>query len=78
MSLLSPLFLLGALAAAIPILLHLLKREPEIRVKFAAVQLLKTAPVETSRRQRLRELLLLALRSGRLRAFFVTATAATS
>jgi hypothetical protein len=62
MSLLSPLFLLGGLAATIPILLHLLKREPEIRVKFAAVQLLRTAPVETSRRQRRRELRLLALR----------------
>ena len=31
----------GALAAAIPIVLHLLKREPEARVKFAAVQLLQ-------------------------------------
>ena len=36
-----PLFLAGAAAAAVPIVLHLLKREPEPRVKFAAVKLLK-------------------------------------
>ena len=29
MTFLSPLFLLGALSAAIPVVLHLLKREPE-------------------------------------------------
>ena len=46
LSFLSPLFLAGAAAAAVPIVLHLLKREPEPRVKFAAVKLLKHAPVE--------------------------------
>ncbi len=62
MSFLSPLFLAGALAAAIPILLHLLKRHPEARLKFSAVHLLRNAPVEQSQKRRLRELLLLALR----------------
>src|SRR6266853_1462621 len=38
-SLLSPLFLVGALAAAVSVVLHLLKRNPEPRVKFAAVAL---------------------------------------
>ena len=57
-----PLFLAGAAAAAVPIVLHLLKREPEDRVKFAPVQLIKQAPVEHTDRRRLRELLLLALR----------------
>ena len=61
-SFLSPLFLAGAAAAALPIVLHLLKREPEARVKFAAVKLIKQAPVEYTDRRRLRELLLLALR----------------
>ncbi len=65
-SFLSPLFLAGALAAAIPIVLHLLKREPEARVQFAAVHLLKHAPVEHASRRRLRELLLLALRIAAL------------
>ena len=61
-SFLAPLFLLGVAAAAVPIVLHLLKRQPEHRVKFAAVRLLKNAPVERTNRRRLRELLLLALR----------------
>ncbi|MGH9142328.1 MAG: vWA domain-containing protein [Vicinamibacterales bacterium] len=61
-SFLSPLFLAGAAAAAVPIVLHLLKREPELRVKFASVKLIKQAPVEHTDKRRLRELLLLALR----------------
>jgi Aerotolerance regulator N-terminal/von Willebrand factor type A domain len=59
---LSPLFLVGSLAAAVPIVLHLLKREPEQRVKFGPVKLLRRAPVEDTQKHRLRELLLLALR----------------
>jgi len=59
---LSPLFLIGAVAAAIPVILHFLKRQPESRVKFAPVRLLKQGPVEHARQRRLRDLLLLALR----------------
>lgn len=66
LSFLSPLFLAGAAAAAIPVVLHLLKREPEPRVMFAAVKLLKHAPIEHSEKHRLRELLLLALRVAAL------------
>ena len=66
LSFLSPLFLAGAAAAAVPIVLHLLKREPEPRVKFAAVKLLKRAPVELTEKRHLRELLLLALRVAAL------------
>ena len=66
MGFLSPLFLIGAAAAAVPIVLHLLRREPETRVRFAAVHLLRHAPVEHSSRRRLRELLLLALRVAAL------------
>ena len=58
MAFLSPLFLAGALAAALPVVLHFLKREPEQRLAFPAVHLLKHAPVETAGRRRLRELLL--------------------
>ena len=60
--LLSPWFLAGAVAAALPIVLHLLKRNPDVRVKFAAVALLREAPAESADRRHLRELLLLALR----------------
>ena len=61
-SFLSPLFLAAAATAAVPIVLHLLKREPEPRVKFAAVKLLKRAPVELTEKRHLRELILLLLR----------------
>jgi hypothetical protein len=85
MAFLSPLFLVGAAAAALPIVLHLLKREPEDRVRFSAVHLLRRAPVERSSRRRLRELLLLALRVAALlllafafaRPFFASGAAAT-
>jgi hypothetical protein len=62
MSFLAPLFLAGALTIAVPILLHLLKREPDARLKFSAVKMLRQAPVEHTRRRRLNELLLLLLR----------------
>jgi len=63
---LSPLFLVGAAAAVIPVVLHLLQRRPEQRVRFAAVTFLKAAPVEHTSRRRLREWLLLMLRVAAL------------
>ena len=86
MSFLAPLFLAGAAAAAIPVILHLLKKEPEARVQFAAVKLLKKAPVEHTQRRHLRELILLALRVTALillalafaRPFFASGAASTS
>ena len=86
MSFLSPLFLVGALAAAVPVLLHLLKRHPDLRVKFSAVHLLTSAPVEHASRRHLRELLLLALRVAALlllalafaRPFFASSLADSS
>ena len=81
MSFLFPAFLAGAVAAAVPIILHLLTREAAPRLPFSAVQFLKRVPVAHSRR-RLRELLLLALRVTALvllalafaRPFLATAT----
>ena len=86
LSFLSPLFLAGAAAAAVPVILHLLKKEPEVRVQFAAVKLLKKAPVEHTERRHLRELVLLALRVAALvllalafaRPFFASGAASTS
>jgi hypothetical protein len=66
LSFLSPLFLIGAIAAAVPILLHLFHRKTELVIDFPAVSLLKRAPVQQHRRRRLRELLLLALRVAAL------------
>lgn len=62
LSFLSPLFLVAAVAAAVPILLHLFHRKTEVVIDFPAVRLLKRAPVQQHRRRRLRELILLALR----------------
>jgi hypothetical protein len=62
LSFLAPLFLAGAVAAAIPIALHLFHRRAEPVIDFAAMRYLRQAPVEQSRRRRVRELVLLALR----------------
>lgn len=86
MAFLSPLFLLGALAAAVPLVLHLLRREPDTRLKFAAVRMLEHAPVEHADKRRLRDLLLLALRIAALlllafafaRPFFTTGSASAA
>ncbi len=66
LSFLSPLFLAGVAAAAIPIAIHLFFRRTEPVIDFAAMRFLRQAPVEHSRRRRLREMLLLALRVAAL------------
>lgn len=66
LSFLSPLFLAGIAAAAIPIAIHLFFRRVEPIVEFSATRFLQRAPVEYARRRRLRELLLLALRISAL------------
>ncbi len=65
-SFLSPLFLVGALAAAVPILLHLFHRKTDLVIDFPAVSLLTRAPVQHHRRRQLRELILLVLRVAAL------------
>ena len=60
---LSPLFLIGLAAAAVPIAIHLFRRQAEPVLPFATVRFLRRAPVEHARRRRLREWLLLALRT---------------
>jgi hypothetical protein len=62
LSFLSPVYLVGLLAIAVPVLLHLFRRRTEVVVEFPAVRLLTQTPVEQQRRKRLRELILLALR----------------
>lgn len=66
MAFLAPLFLVGLLAAAIPLVLHLFHRRPEPVIEFAAVRYLRRAPADHARRRRLRELVLLALRATAL------------
>jgi hypothetical protein len=65
-SFLFPAFLVAALAVALPIALHLLRRDVAPDMPFTAVRLLKKSPVERSRRRRLRDILLLAARVAAL------------
>lgn len=62
MAFLTPLYLLGGLFIAIPIVLHWLRRDVAPSVPFTAVRLLRGSPINRSRRRRLRDLLLLAAR----------------
>jgi hypothetical protein len=59
---LTPLYLLGGLLIALPIVLHWLRRDVAPSVPFTAVRLLRGSPINRSRRRRLRDLLLLAAR----------------
>ncbi|MFW6089396.1 MAG: BatA domain-containing protein, partial [Gemmatimonadota bacterium] len=66
MSFLNPLGLLLAGLAAVPLLLHLLRRQSVQRIAFPALRYLRDAEQRTSRSLRLRDLLLLATRVGLL------------
>src|SRR4051812_28771330 len=62
MSVLSPLFLLLGVAAAVPLLIHLLRRRQGVRLVFPAVRYLLRAEQENRRTMRLRNLLLMLVR----------------
>jgi hypothetical protein len=63
MSLLSPLFLLGLGALALPIIVHLVRRTRSPQVDFASLMFVRQIPQRTIRRKRLHNLLLLVLRA---------------
>ena len=62
MSFLAPLFLLGALAVALPIIFHLIRRTPVVQRVFSSLMFLNPSPPQLSRRSRLDKILLLLLR----------------
>ncbi|HEY8549469.1 MAG TPA: VWA domain-containing protein [Vicinamibacterales bacterium] len=66
LSFLSPWFLLGALAVAVPVVLHLRRREVAPPHAFGAVRFLRKAPFEQQRPRKLHDLLLLVLRAAAL------------
>jgi hypothetical protein len=72
-SFLAPIFLLLAGAAAVPLLLHLLRRNISARVDFPAARYLQRAEREHSRSLRIRNLLLMLLRVLLLLALAVAA-----
>lgn len=62
MSFLAPLFMLGGLAIAGPILFHLIRRSPEKRQEFSSLMFLEPDPPVFSKRSRISHWLLLLLR----------------
>lgn len=62
MSFLAPIWLMLAGAAAVPLLLHLLKRRIDLRIDFPAVRYLLRAKQDHRQRLRVQNLILMALR----------------
>ena len=62
MSLLAPLFLLGTLAVALPVIFHLVRRSTRDRAVFSSLLFLRTSPPRLARRSKLEHILLLLLR----------------
>jgi hypothetical protein len=64
MNFLAPLFLLGGLAVALPVVFHLIRRTTRERKHFSSLMFLMPSPPRLTRRSRLEHLLLLLLRCG--------------
>src|SRR5215203_1961090 len=64
MAFLTPLFLLGLAALAVPVLIHLTQRERKAVVEFPSLMFLRKIPYESVQRRRIRDWLLLAMRLG--------------
>lgn len=63
LSFLAPLFALGALALAVPILVHLVHKERKETTPFPSLMFLLRTPYQHSRRQRIRDWVLFLLRA---------------
>ena len=66
MSMLAPLYALGLLAVAAPIVFHLIRRAPKSEVPFSSLMFLSPTPPRLSKRSRLDHVLLLILRATAL------------
>src|SRR5216117_1729762 len=62
MSFLAPLFLVGALAVAAPIIFHLIRRTSREKIPFSSLMFLQPTPPRVTRKSRLENILLLILR----------------
>src|SRR3989442_9784066 len=62
MSFLNPYLLFGSLALAIPILIHLVRREKSEIIPFSSLMFLLKVPKRSIRQQKIKNLLLMALR----------------
>ena len=66
MAFLNPIFLLGAIAAGVPVLVHLVRRTRAPRIRFPSLMFLRKIEQKTIRRRKLRNLLLLLVRCAAL------------
>src|SRR5207247_3834963 len=62
MSFLNPFLLFGSLALAIPVLIHLVRREKSEIIRFSSLMFLLKVPKRSIRQQKMKNLLLMALR----------------
>lgn len=63
MSLLAPLYFLGALAISLPVIFHLIRRQPQGEVPFSSLMFLRPTPPRLTRRSRLENWPLLLIRA---------------
>ena len=66
MAFLNPIFLLGAIVAGLPVLVHLVRRTRAPRIQFPSLMFLRKIEQKTIRRRKLRNLLLLLMRCAAL------------
>ena len=66
MAFLNPIFLVGALAAAVPVLVHLVRRTRARRIRFPSLMFLRNIEQKTIRKRHLRNLALLLMRCAAL------------
>src|SRR5450759_311737 len=66
MTFLTPLFLAGLSAIAIPVLIHLIQREKKRVIEFPSLMFVRRIPYQSVRRRRIRHWLLLLLRAAAL------------
>src|SRR5215831_10762808 len=74
MNFLAPAFLAGLAAIAVPVIIHLIHRERKVVIEFPSIMFLERIPYRSVRRQKIRHLLLLALRCAAI-ALLVSAFA---
>ena len=66
MAFLAPLFLIGLLALAVPVVIHMIQRERKEVVEFPSLMFVRRIPFHSFRRQRIRHWLLLLMRCAAL------------
>src|SRR5439155_2431785 len=64
MAFLTPFFLLGLSAIAIPVLIHLIQREKKRVIEFPSLMFVRRIPYQSVRRRRIRHWALLMLRAA--------------